>query len=206
MLPTSTKTVERYTPPHLAERDPAPVFLIRTASYLERANWRRQVTAAGATFPGESAFFEALREGVRLLDPANKDALIEDIDAFEAMPREQRSEDRELAARIAEVSRHVRTFHGPFAALEGDHQYWMEVAPLIAARLFLLGWENVDGEFVRKNGVTTDETLAQLEDDDLRTIGWHAIGLMHVSKAQEKNSESPSLSRSSRGRSKATNR
>lgn len=200
-LPTSTKTVDRYIPPFYEGQDDAPVYLLRTPSLIERAAFRRDLRAAGATYSSDEDLFEALREGVRAIDPVNRDELLADVDAIAESGIENAS--GELRARVGEIMRQVRAFYPRFAGLEGDREYFMQVMPIVACRHFLLGWENLDAPFERKNGLTSDHCLQQLPDRDLYAVGFHALSLMNVSETERKNSESRSPSASSPKRTKA---
>lgn len=238
MLPVSTKDVIRFTPQldqlamlqdlrdkaetdtlrdgfdrlieQLRERieaEPQPVYLLGIASHFQRAAFRRDVLAAGATYPGDATMYAALREDVTAVDPVNLEELLGVIDEVEAGQNED--VDPDVLNRMPQIARIARALGGRFAALEGDREYWLSVAPLIACRHLLLGWEGVadaDGRalpFVRRLNQTADETLARLDEGELRAIGYKIMNLMRPSAEQKKGSASPSPSVSGRKPMKA---
>ncbi|MFC5358261.1 hypothetical protein [Azospirillum himalayense] len=186
-----------------ADSEPQPVFRLGVASHFQRAAFRRDLTASGATYPGEAALSKAMREAIDAANPVNRDELLALIDEFDAanpgdIVDPDALNDLETIVRIA------RAMGGRFPALEGDRIYWLDVAPIIACRHFLLGWEGVktedgtDAPFDRRGGLTTDETLQHLEENDLKAVGYKIMTLMRPTKAQEKNSVSPSQSHDGR--------
>lgn len=241
MLPVSTKDVVRFTPlldqlamlqdlhdqaedhtlrggfvrliEQLQERiaaEPQPVYLLGIASHFQRAAFRRDVLAAGATYPGDATLYAALREDIAAVDPVNLDELLAVIDEVEAGQND--TVDPEVLNRMPQIARIARALGGKFAALEGDREYWLSVAPLIACRQLLLGWEGVTGAdglplpFVRRLDRTADETLAQLDEVELRTVGYKIMNLMRPSAEQKKGFASPSPSASGRKPTKAGRR
>lgn len=187
-LPVSTKDVIRFQP-----EEGGPVYLLAVPSYLQRAAFRRDVRAAGATYPGDKDLLKALREDLAAVNPANLEDLLALVDEAEAATAGE--VDPETVDRLADLARLARAIGGRYAALEGDREFWLAVAPLVACRHFLIGWDGRAETFVRHHGLTTDETLGLLSDADLLAIGFRAMALMQPSKDQEKNSASPSPSR-----------
>ncbi|MBP2297952.1 hypothetical protein [Azospirillum picis] len=234
MLPVSTKNVITFTPlrdqietltglqaraetPELAEgfarlidavqaqldaNPDQPVFRLAVPSHFQRASFRRDLRAAGATYPGDAELYRALREDLREVNPYNLDTLLELIDEVEASA--QGDVDPDALDGLEAITRLARAAGGRYAAMEGDREFWLSVAPIVACQHFLLGWEGVkakDGSaapFVRRRDLTTDETLSHLDEDELRAVGFKIMGLMRPSKDQEKNFVSPSRSASSR--------
>ncbi|MGF7176995.1 hypothetical protein [Azospirillum doebereinerae] len=233
MLPVSTKDVIPFTPlvDHLAilaklrdraeadaEREafgrlidatqaeidaaPQPVFRLGIASHFTRAAFRRDLKAAGTTYPGDVALYRALREDLKEVAPYNLDDLLALIDEVEAAS--QGEVDPTASDRLETIKSVARSCGGRFAALEGDRDFFIAVAPLIACRHFLLGWEGIkaedgsDAPFVRRRDLTTDATLAHLSEEELQAVGFKIMSLMRPSKDLEKNSASPSRSASSR--------
>ncbi|KAA0579015.1 hypothetical protein FZ983_16965 [Azospirillum sp. B21] len=175
---------------------PQPVYLLAVASHLQRAAFRRDLLATGATYAGDAALYAALREDLEAVAPVNLPELLAIVDEVEAAgkPADAAPEVRD---RWPGITRVARALGGRFAALEGDQEFYLSVAPIVACRHFLLGWENVDAPFTRRGNLTTDETLAALEEGEMQAIGFKAMNLMRPTKALEKNSASPSRSASS---------
>ena len=183
----------RFTPPGEHGEGP-PVYIIAAPTLMQRAAFRRDVAAAGARYPGQDELFRALRDGVRVaVEEEAQPALLESLDAAEAAGAGL-AEDAELARDLAAIESAMRRHHPPYAALEAERTYWLSVAPIVAARHFLRGWEGVAARFERRNGLVPEEVLAGISDAHVEAIGWEAIALMSPSRAQAKNSASPSPS------------
>ena len=182
---------------------PQPVYRLAVPSHLQRAAFRRDLLATGATYAGDKALYAALRADIEAISPDNLDEALEIIDAVEAVGKPADAAP-ELRDRYTEIARIARGLGGRYAGVEGDFEFYLSVAPFIACRHFLLGWEGVkdaagtDAPFVRRGNLTTDETLGHLDENELRAVGFKILNLMQPTKAMEKNSASPSRSASSR--------
>jgi hypothetical protein len=138
--------------------------------------------------------YQALRDGVRaVVEEEGQAVLLEKLDAAEAAGSGL-AEDAELARDLAEIETAMRRHHPPYAALEAERAYWLSVAPIVASRHFLRGWEGVAARFERRHGLMPEDLLAEIPDAHVEAIGWEAIALMSPSRAQAKNSASPSPS------------
>lgn len=187
MLPTDTSEIERFIP-----ESSSVTYLIATPSVMERARFKRDLVAAGATFHDDAALLAALRDDLRAVHPANLDHLLELLDQFEALA--DTDADPPLAAAVADIERLGRVAAGRYAALLGERAFFNDVLPIIAARLFLVGWEGTDTPFARANGLTADRTLGLIPEATLRQIGARAFARMVLTGDLEKNSPSPSPS------------
>jgi hypothetical protein len=182
---------------------PQPVYRLAVPSHLQRAAFRRDLLATGATYAGDKALYTALRADIGAVGPDNLDEMLETIDAVEAVGKPADA-DPELRDRYIEIARIARGLGGRYAGVEGDLEFYLSVAPFIACRHFLVGWEGVkddagnDAPFVRRGNLTTDETLGHLDENEMRAVGFKILNLMQPTKAMEKNSVSPSRSASSR--------
>lgn len=182
---------------------PQPVYRLAVPSHLQRAAFRRDLLATGATYAGDKALYAALRADIEAISPDNLAEALEIIDAVEAVGKPADA-DPELRDRYTEIARIARGLGGRYAGVEGDFEFYLSVAPFIACRHFLMGWEGVkdaagnDAPFVRRGNLTTDETLGHLDENEMRAVGFKILNLMQPTKAMEKNSVSPSRSASSR--------
>lgn len=213
----SVKQAVRFTPyRHRNEdgtpRDGAPVYLIMPPSVMSKARWRRHVAEEGAVMPGQDLLMETLRQGVLEIveerqQPRWFDLIARWDDALRTSQEMRESgagtpeQMEDAAAALRKLSTEVSYFEGqmraaypPYAQKLAQQQYWMEVAPFIAARHFLAGWENVDLPFERVNGLVSEELLEQLSEGHAADIGWRAIGLGGANRADEKNSDGASAS------------
>lgn len=189
MLPTATPEVERFTP-----EGSTVTYLIATPSIMERARFKRDLVAAGATYHDDAVLLAALRDDLRAVQPANLDRLLEMLDQYEALT--DKADDPQLVAAVADMERLGRAAAGRYAGLLGERAFFNDVLPIIAARSFLVGWEGTDKPFERSNGITSDRTLGLIPEAHLRLIGGRAFARMVLSEGLEKNSASPSRSRS----------
>ena len=192
MLPISTQDVTRFIPLDAQNQDKPPVYMIGVPKQLERAAWRRDVRAQGATYPSELDRLTLMKKGVEeMARPEQKPELLaviaEAIAAREEQPRAV-IEDPPKLQRIGEI---LRQNYPPYAELLGERDYWLSVAPIMAARRFLQGWENVDLPFERQFGLVPEALMEFIAEAHVAAIGWQAITRMTLSKEREKNSVSP---------------
>lgn len=106
-----------------------------------------------------------------------------------------------LIERMEDLEAQMRRMYPPYARMLGEQTYWLETAPLVAARIFLKGGENVAVAVERRNGRIPTELLDALPAGHVQEIGWHAISLMNAIGADAKNSDGPSSSAESQARS-----
>jgi len=170
-----------------------PVYLIRVPSLRARAAWRRDVAASGARMPSNAEMFEAMRAALREVAPANLDALLEMVDQAEYAAEKGEPLDAKAAREIGALETQLLSVP-VYSVLQGARQYWASIAPIIAAQHFIAGWESVGAPYETSRGLVTDAALEALPRGHAEEAGWHAIGLMSVSKDQTKNSASPSRS------------
>jgi len=207
MLPISTQDVLRFTPLDAQNQDKPPVYMIGVPKQLERAAWRRDVRAQGATYPSELDRLTLMKKGVEeMARPEQKPELLaviaEAIAAREEQPRAV-IEDPPKLQRIGEILHQnyppyaellgeiLHQNYPPYAELLGERDYWLSVAPIMAARRFLQGWENVDLPFERQFGLVPEALIEFIAEAHVAAIGWQAITRMTLSKEREKNSVSP---------------
>lgn len=190
-LPVSTKDTVRF-------RFPAdgPTYLLAVPSYLQRAAFRRDLRAAGADYPGDAALLAALREDLTAIAPANLEELLALVDGAESAANagDDAAADPELGGRIGDLARLARSAGGRYAALEGDREFWLAVAPLVACQHFLIGWEGRDEAFALRRDRATDVTLSFLTENEVRAVGYTALGLLRPDADTVGNSASPSPS------------
>lgn len=181
MLPVSTKDVHRVAP----DGDGGPVYLIATPTLLQRAAWRRDVAAAGARYPSDDELHRAIVADVTDAAPSNLDELLASLEAVRDVPADERDPDD--IARYQAVVGMARRVGGQYARLEADRGYWADVAPLVAVRTFLVGWEGLAVRFSR-------DLVDEIPETHQRVVGWAAIDRMRLSEDARKNFASPSPS------------
>lgn len=176
-----------------ARFDSPPRYLVKVPTFMERAAFRRDLTATGARFHSDEDLLVVLRRQVAAaLEPDDPEAerLLGIIDDYRAAPRgEAAPELREEVDRLEQV---IRGASSEYAAMVAARAHWLEVAPIVACRHFLRGTENPDHVFARKNGLVSEADLGTLPEGEMMEVGYHIMSLMQPTKAQEKNSASPS--------------
>lgn len=208
-LPISPKIPRRFTPSHYLDangqpNEGAPVYIIKAATRREKLAFDHEVSASGAGAVTTSELYERLREGIAaVVLEEDRPRLIELVDQAEVLQRENKPVDDDLARDLAEIQRTIRPHYPPFAQAEAAQQYRLNLMVLIAAQMFLIGWENVSVPFERRAGKVPDEVMELLPERDCTAIGWQALALIFPSEDQSKNSESPAQSPSTPGPSQA---
>lgn len=213
MLPSAKDTL-RFTPPSYAGRDDAPVYLLAVPTIRSRAAFRRELQAEGVVFSDDDTVFQALRDAVgRQFDPDTNVDLQRVFDRFvqarrdareaaenkpspvegaEPVPEtaeeaEQRQNLEALARQMADLEQEMRRADPAYARVLADNAHYTTIVPLLAAQMFLRGWEGLDAKFMRRGDRATDECLMKVPENDLLQVGWHVMGLFQVSEAQAKN-------------------
>jgi len=209
----STKHPIRYTPEHLREQPGAPVYLLKVPTIRDRLAHQRELQAEGAAWQSDEQILAALLQALdRQLDPplaqemravlerhaqakkeraeraADAGAAAEQADqAAAAEHAEQERMFAELTQKVAELEQAMVRADPAYRRLVAERAEYMQLAPLIAAQMFLLGWENVEHRFERLNGRASDDCLMRLPQDHLLLIGWEAIRHFRPAEEQAKN-------------------
>ncbi len=224
---SSTPAPDRFTPEALKGKKGAPVYLIRPADMLAKAAFRRDLAAMGANYPSAVVVLETLRDGVRHgIAPDQRTELLTLIDRADdvqsqlteamiaASERGEGDDDSIIAdlpaltvaerADLAELERDMRIHFRPYAQLLADRRYFLDVAPILAAQTFLVGWENVPETFSQTRGVVDSALLERaVPEAHVIAIGHRAMALMRPDADAEKNFASRPGSPAGRGTSKA---
>jgi hypothetical protein len=182
--------LDRFTPDAYKDKENPPVYLIEPATLRRRGQFFTALTAAGARMPQSSELIGAIRKGVKQLvveqDQAEANAIVDLLEAKHPLA----DDDRIKLVIILDGLRQAPFI--PFTQIEATQEHWDHLAPLIAADMFLAGWENVKEPFQRKNGMVPDRFLEEnISARDISAIGWRAIYLMNVDHDTKKNLFSP---------------
>ena len=171
-------------------------YLLAPLTRRERNLFRRALVAEGASYPGDAALFEALRDALRQISPANLHELLAMVDAAEAERRDASpGEPPGLAVRaLAPVEAAARSVPG-FAVLLADREFYLATYPAVMARFALRGWEGPGlPDFERRNGTVPEALLEAVPDDELVAAGLRAHDMAFLNGTAAKNSEPPSPS------------
>lgn len=188
-------------------------YLIAVPTMLSRADFRREVAAAGAVYHQDGALLNCLRDGVRaVVEDDQIDSLIEMIDSFEFENKKrleaaaqnvsaedgsanQPSDDDEadfasLSRKVSEIESAVRAHYPRYALMVADRGKWLDVAPYLAFSVFVSGWEGLDIEYARKGSAISGAVMRKLEKqvpNHIDVVGWKAIMLLRPGSAEVKN-------------------
>lgn len=110
----------------------------------------------------------------------------------------------DLKDQMDDLEGQMRRMFPPYGRKFGEQLFWMQLAPLTAAAMFLVGAENSEADVSRTAGLVSDETLSALPTGHALEIGWRAVGLMNAIGDDIKNSDGPSSSASKPKRSART--
>lgn len=192
MIPLSARELLPFTPV-----EGGATYHIAVPTILQRHAYRRDVVAAGARYPSDKDLLEILRAGIRAVvrDDA-QGPLIDLVDNYEAVSGDPQklADDPDLLKDIAEIEETIAKHYPAYAEAQADRTYWLGVAPIIAFKHFVRGWDGLDTAYTARGGRVADECLEQVPEADVLAVGWKILGLMNPSLAQEKNSESRSPS------------
>ncbi len=93
-MPLSSSVPTRWTPPGFDPSDAsAPVFLVKAASVLERAHWRRDVAAQGCVYPSDADLWGAIKAMIVEFGSENAADMLEAIDLVEEAEQAQAAGD-----------------------------------------------------------------------------------------------------------------
>lgn len=208
------------------------IYLLKVPTRPDRIELRKTMMAKGARKPGTLGLLRGCRAALEKVldvidtDGSQRDGLLNSIDvviegyeAFYADIRAGRYPDgndeaeRELKERLAALSeaydgldqlfRTVAQAVPSFGELIADDDAYFSIFSLVAAKKFLVGWENRSAEFARDAFGVTDDALETVSDDHLAEIAGKIGELMKPTETEAKNSVSPSLMSSSQTTSPA---
>ena len=203
-LPVSPRELRRFTPETYEGVEHAPVYLIAVPNEFERARWARDCAAARARPVSRAELVDTLREAagalyegddltaaLRTLDHQAElvDVVREAAERQEELPPHVVDDLAATTAAVRALELAARRDHSGYAQLYADFEFYLEVAPLLAAQHFLRGWEGVSVPFKRnrKDGTVPVEVLEQIPRADWWAIGLEAMAATKLTDAQRKN-------------------
>ena len=198
-----------YTP-----REGGPTYLLRPPTVADRNRYQENLGAEGAKFHPQLSLMDLARAAVLRFTPNKSDAsaraeAMAIIDRYcdrlrtaiaERQADETEATDKEFTEAVPfpddleDLIEVLRPDHALRRALGQNAGYWNK-AGTEAARLLLIGWEGL-GTFKRGLGGLPEETLNQIDPNDLAMIGVRVEQLMRPDEARLKNSNSASSGRS----------
>lgn len=216
-LPVETSETTEFTPESWANIPNAPTFKFRTAGFDEQRKLEDQLRRKRIFNHGVADVRAAMIDGIRLnWSPDEAEAAEqllhgywEEADAAERDKTALEIEPARLAS-INSLEAKVARLHEPLAEMSADIVTFREFWPMVAISQLLNGWTGIDLPYRREGGFVPLETMDALSrkvrayeaaqsgvDGVIPGLGFvqlsiHAIGLMDLTKDEEKNSSSPS--------------
>jgi hypothetical protein len=190
MILTSTTETVPFTPSWLKDQPKAPVYHFRAGGVAERGMLEAEL--AGTHRAGRIWAFElqaATREGILTLlaDDPGVDTLLALFDE-EDETNLSVDERQNRQAVINILAEHWQ----PYRDLTAQIARRRELAPIVAMRRFLVGFENVEATFARGiDGQVSEATLAAIDPLHLISAGNFAYALLYGG-GQERFLEQPS--------------
>lgn len=165
-----------------------PSYLLAVPTMQGRAAYHRDLAEAGADFPGDAEVLKVIEETVRALMDAEEAGPV-----LAAIERVRLDGDDEAAKTVVERAQTILIPNDPhLRALRARRAFWFAIAPLFAARRWLMGAVVGEAENVMVKrglgGLASEEALREhFPDEDINACGWHALGLTNMDRATAKN-------------------
>jgi hypothetical protein len=187
MLPISSKRRVAFTPAGREAEEPKPVYFLRVPTIEDKVEYGLALAnPRPAGLVTRSQFCAEARKVIAALAPGNMGELmelldrvaeVEDIKPIEGVDAEQ----------FGSLEEWLMANHEPYAKLVERNQRFWALAPVLAAKMFLVGWTSGPDGQDRVASAIDDDARNMIPEPDLRAIGWKAWQMMHVSEAQAKN-------------------
>lgn len=199
----SVKEPRRLWVPGTENAPAAPVFLVRCSTLDQRAIFEAELAGPpwNAARVHDFQLVDELKEAVNAW--ADPDDLPRLLEVLELRRRAQPLDEGGAALLAALEEAATRNWPGYGALMQRRHNRTV-LAPHLALRRFLCGWENVDAPFeTDRHGYPTDSTLEVMTEFERLLIGRLILGGLYVSADEGNGSRSPSKSPAGRGTSRA---
>lgn len=198
--------------------DDGPTYLLKVPRVVDRATYRREVSAAGGRQWPQLTLIDDVKAVVERLLPGEENAVERDArltkldahaDAIKAALeawQEDHSDENARALvdslqpdeRVSEIVEIVRAHDKAVARKIADNEVYPQIQGLVAARMFLQGWQGGGlPPFKRSPFGIDDALLDQISTGDLVAIGTKINSLLEPAEARLGNSGSESSGSSS---------
>lgn len=191
MIPSSAKALHRFTPESAKSLPLPPCFILQVPNRRLKALYSAELIAQGARSFTRGHQIMRVREIVEVMNPENKAEIVDLIDLYEnasdetPISAEALSDWRGLEMKLLAVDPQLRQ-------MVAANRFYSDMAPGIAARIFLAGWENHDHLFQRgADGMMVEALLDTIDETQLYEIWAEILRMMRPSETEEKNSASP---------------
>lgn len=191
-LPVSMRDVVRFQigqESGAPEDEEQPVYLLGHWDLPLKAKYQAALTRRGLRYPQDEEMLDALRAFVESVElaPAETEKILALIEKYrdakaqkQDLPTDELQELQGIETAADQHSEQVR-------AIKAARGEFLAVAPYLAAKLMLRGWERLPVVFERKNGEVTAACLAKLPDRDVIMIGFYAASMKEPTERQAKN-------------------
>lgn len=224
MILNDPKTPVKFQP----EENVEIFYWLKVPTVSDRVRFKHAVRAEGGKVWSEIQMLDMLEQGIRAVlneeeDQYKVEEYVADIIAhkkqIESVLADYRQGPAEgvdvnlmeylqdLSARmvapkkIKEIERIILEHYEPYASMVADREVYMEISGLVAARMFLVGWEGINTPFKRTRMGVSDEMLMNVPPVHLSLMGAHIQSLMEPEVGRLKNLASRSGMRGDQDRS-----
>jgi hypothetical protein len=170
-------------------------YRLAPLTYRERIAFRAALAREAGMRPSPQDVSNGLRAALREIAPANIEADAA-REAADAAPN-----DAALKAKLAEAQARLAVIITAcmdvpvYAELRAAGERWTGMAPWVACRHALRGWDGPGlPAFQREKGLVPEELLDALPASEVTAMGWRAFLLMSLDRSAEGNSAAPSPS------------
>ncbi len=184
-----------FTPP-----DSPRTYRIAPLTYRERIAFRAALAREAGLRPSPQDVSTALRTALREIAPSNLDAALAVVDAADAAraDAEAAPRDADAQARLAEAQARLAVIISAcmdvpvYAELRAAGERWTGMAPWVACRHALRGWEGPGlPAFQRDKGLVPEALLDVMPASEIAAVGWRSFLLVSLDRSAEGNSVAP---------------
>ena len=180
--------------------DSPRTYRIAPLTYRERITFRAALAREAGLRPSPQDVSTALRTALREIAPNNLDAALAVVDAADAAraDAEAAPRDADAQARLAEAQARLAVIISAcmdvpvYAELRAAGERWTGMAPWVACRHALRGWEGPGlPPFQRDKGLVPEALLDTMPASEIAAVGWRSFLLVSLDRSAEGNSVAP---------------
>jgi len=178
-------------------------YRLAPLTYRERIAFRAALAREAGMRPSPQDVSNSLRAALREIAPANIDEALAVVDEADAAREaaDAAPNDAALKAKLAEAQARLAVIITAcmdvpvYAELRAAGERWTGMAPWVACRHALRGWDGPGlPAFRREKGLVPEELLDALPASEVTAMGWRAFLLVSLDRSAEGNSAAPSPS------------
>jgi hypothetical protein len=173
-------------------------YRLAPLTYRERIAFRAALAREAGMRPSPQDVSNGLRAALREVAPANIDEALAVVDEADAA---READDAALKSKLAEAQARLAVIITAcmdvpaYAELRAAGERWTGMAPWVACRHALRGWDGPGlPVFRRDKGLVLEELLDVLPASEVTAVGWRAFLLVSLDRSAEGNSAAPSPS------------